>query len=86
MDVSENSGTPKIIHFNGVFQYTPSISIHSGVNPILGNTQMIFPIGSLSTFPSSFKIRSWRSTSATSVVLSGGGGVSSKGPLEKMGH
>ena len=25
MDVSENSGTPKIIHFNRVFHYKPSI-------------------------------------------------------------
>ena len=25
LDVSENSGTPKIIHFNRVFHYKPSI-------------------------------------------------------------
>ena len=38
MDVSENRGTPQIIHFNRVFHYKPSIL---GYIPLfLGNTQM----------------------------------------------
>ena len=36
MDVSENNGTPKIIHFNMVFHYKPSI----WGTPILGNTKL----------------------------------------------
>ena len=35
MDVSENSGTPQIIHFNRVFHYKPSILDHFGVSLFL---------------------------------------------------
>ena len=37
MDVSENSGTPQLIHFNRVFHYKPSIF---GVPLIFGNPHM----------------------------------------------
>ena len=37
MDVSENSGTPQIIHFNRVFHYKPSI----WGTTILGNPHIL---------------------------------------------